>query len=79
MYDRGLEVHSLEGLVRPDTTLMPTVHDRVTGILRDEIYHFLECVLEDKQPAVSGEDGLAALRIVLALTESLRTGVPVDL
>ncbi len=78
-YDRGLEVHSPEGLVRPDTILMPTVHGHVTGILRDEIYHFLECVLQDKQPAVSGEDGLAAVRIVLALTESLRTGMTVDL
>jgi len=79
MHDRGLEVHSPEGLVRPDTILMPKVHDHVTGILRDEISHFLECVLRDKQPAVSGEDGLAALKIALALTESLRTGMQINL
>jgi predicted dehydrogenase len=79
MYDRGLEVHSPEGLVRPDTILMPSVREHITGILRDEVYHFLECVLQDRQPAVSGEDGLAALKIALALTESLHTGMPVEL
>jgi UDP-N-acetylglucosamine 3-dehydrogenase len=77
LYDRGLEVHSSKGLVRPDTTTMPTVRGRVTGNLRDEIDHFLQCLQEDRQPAVTGEDGLAALKIALALTESLRTGMPV--
>jgi UDP-N-acetylglucosamine 3-dehydrogenase len=44
-----------------------------------EIAHFIECILEDSAPLVSGEDGLAALRISLAAQESAKTGRTVEL
>ena len=44
-----------------------------------EIRHFIECVLEDKEPVVTGEDGKKAVEAVLAATKSILTGEPVDL
>ncbi len=44
-----------------------------------ELESFVEAILEDKLPAVSGEDGLKALRICEAALESARTGQPVKL
>lgn len=44
-----------------------------------ELESFVEAILEDKPPAVSGEDGLKALRICEAALESARTGKPVKL
>ena len=44
-----------------------------------ELESFLEVIREDKPPAVSGEDGLKALRICEAALESARTGKPVML
>jgi UDP-N-acetylglucosamine 3-dehydrogenase len=35
--------------------------------LRNEIDHFVQCVLKDEEPLVSGEDGKAALRIATKL------------
>ena len=44
-----------------------------------EIRHFIKCVLEDKEPAVTGEDGKKAVEVVLAATKSILTGEPVGL
>ena len=38
-----------------------------------EISHFARCVMDRSQPKVSGEDGLAALRICLELRDSATT------
>jgi predicted dehydrogenase len=63
----------------PDTALWPTVHGRVTGALERETDHFIECLRTGRQPLVTGEDGLAAVRIALAVEESARTGQAVGL
>jgi UDP-N-acetylglucosamine 3-dehydrogenase len=38
--------------------------------LRAELEHFLECVENDKQPMISGEDGMKALELALDLIKS---------
>jgi len=42
-----------------------------------ELLHFSDCVLNDRQPEPSGEDGLQDVRIVQALYESAETGRPI--
>jgi len=42
--------------------------------LRNEIEHFVDCVLNDKQPLVTGEDGKKALDISLKLIQSSQEG-----
>ena len=44
-----------------------------------EISHFVECVLEDRPPRVTGQDGLRAVAAVVAANESMRLGRPVEL
>lgn len=44
-----------------------------------ELKHFIECVRENKQPLMTGEDGRAVLEMVYAAYESARTGNKVDL
>ena len=58
-------------------------HDCVADFLerfRDaylaEMVHFVECLRQDKQPAVGVEDGEKSLEIALAALASLRTGTP---
>jgi len=45
----------------------------------DEMRHFVDCVADDKQPAVMGEDAKAVLEVVLAAYESAGTGRKVAL
>ncbi|MCC6612668.1 MAG: Gfo/Idh/MocA family oxidoreductase [Anaerolineae bacterium] len=49
--------------------------DANAGMLRD----FIGAVSDKRAPAVSGEDGLRAVEVVLAAYESARTGQPVSL
>jgi predicted dehydrogenase len=44
-----------------------------------EVAHFVECVREGRQPALTGEDGRAVLEIICAAYQSARTGGRVSL
>lgn len=45
----------------------------------DEMRHFVDCVADDLQPAVTGEDARAVLEVVFAAYQSAGTGRKVDL
>lgn len=53
----------------------PLVEDPYTA----EIRHFVECIKNDKEPAVTGKDAINALKVCLAALESIKTGQPVNL
>jgi predicted dehydrogenase len=63
----------------PDVMYAPEVRGKFTGILRDEIAHFVECIRQDKVPAVTGQDGKAAVEVTCAIAESVEKQVPVYL
>ena len=44
-----------------------------------EMAHFVECVRDDKQPLVTGEDGRAVLQLVMAAYASAGTGRRIEL
>jgi myo-inositol 2-dehydrogenase/D-chiro-inositol 1-dehydrogenase len=73
-HEGGVTVMDAAGFSWPDTQLWPTVHGEVEGALRRETWHFVDCLCGEAEPIVSGADGLAALRIALAVEESARTG-----
>jgi len=77
--DQGLQIFTKDLQRFLDTTYLPPVHNEIVGILRDEIAHFVKCVLEDREPLISGEEGKKAVEVVEAMTTSLRTGMPVEL
>lgn len=41
---------------------------------KKEVEHFVDCILQDRQPEVTGEDGKAALKLALAAYKSAKTG-----
>lgn len=51
----------------------------VTSSMRREVQHFVDCILNNKQPLVSGEDGKKAVELCLAAYESARAGKEVPL
>jgi myo-inositol 2-dehydrogenase/D-chiro-inositol 1-dehydrogenase/scyllo-inositol 2-dehydrogenase (NAD+) len=52
------------------------------GLFREayvsEMEHFVDCVTRDREPAVTGEDGLKAVQAVVAANESIRRRTPVE-
>jgi predicted dehydrogenase len=64
----------------PDTGLWPEVHGRVSGALREELSHFLDCVRTGEQsPLVPPETGAMAVRLAEAIVRSSREGEAVPL
>jgi len=43
-------------------------------VFMEEFSHFIDCILHDRDPLVTGEDGKAILQIVAAAYESEKTG-----
>ena len=44
-----------------------------------ELKHFIECLIDDRPPQVTGQDGLRAVAAVVAANESMRSGQPVKI
>jgi predicted dehydrogenase len=72
--DMGLGIYHASGTMFPDTYHWPEIRGRIDGDLKEEITHFLECVLSNNEPLVTGEDGIKSLQVALAIMESYRTG-----
>lgn len=68
-----------EGWKMPDTRHWPTLHGRMIGSLKLEVEHFFDCVLNDKTPLVTGEDGRRSLEVMLAAEQSIAEGKKIDL
>jgi predicted dehydrogenase len=75
----GVTVMTEERELWPETALWPTVNGRVTGAIEREVSHFIRCLLGEESPIVTGDDGLTAVRIALAVEESARTGQAITL
>ena len=61
----------------PNVLIFPTSHGKGGGFAIESIKHFVDCVTQDFEPIVSGEDGLAVTRIIEGITRSADSGKPV--
>ncbi len=68
-----------EGWKMPDTRHWPTLHNKMIGAVKFEIEHFIDCVLNQKEPLVTGLDGRASLEVMLAAEKSIATGHKINL
>ena len=58
---------------------MPIMPPREPNNYERMTQHFLECVIEDHEPLVSGEDGARAVEVMCAVYKSMETNAWVDL
>jgi predicted dehydrogenase len=57
-----------------------TIYDEIWNYgFPQEFSHFVDCVKNNKQPKVNGEDGRAVLEVIFAAYESAKTGKKVAL
>jgi predicted dehydrogenase len=62
-----------------DVIARTTVQGQPGGFAVNSIRHFADCVINDTEPVVTGEDGLRNTEVLVAIHESARTGQPVDI
>jgi predicted dehydrogenase len=75
----ALEIHGQQGLRYGDALGAPFVHGQYHGFQVESIRHFADCVTLDREPLVSGEDGLEVTRALCAAEESVASRQPVDI
>ncbi|MCA1688613.1 MAG: Gfo/Idh/MocA family oxidoreductase [Actinobacteria bacterium] len=69
----GFSLWDDSGTRTPDTGLWPEVHGRVSGALREELSHFLDCVRTGKRSHLAPpETGAVAVRLAEAIVRSSR-------
>lgn len=56
-----------------DTSLDIFIHGRQLGFATESIHHFVDCIWNDKDPLVTGVDGLRATEVIVAAEESIKT------
>jgi len=77
LQDRAVSVCTKEqGVV---TSTFASWRNRFRDAYLKEIQHFIDCILEDKEPIVTGEDGKKAVEVAIAATKSILEGRPVNL
>lgn len=60
-----------DGWKLPDTRHWPAMNDKLVGAAKLEMEHFFECIIEGKEPLVSGEDGRRSVEVMLAAELSI--------
>jgi predicted dehydrogenase len=63
-----------EGWKMPETRHWPAMHGKLVGAAKLEMEHFYECILNDRQPLVTGEDGRRSLEVLVAAERSIAEG-----
>lgn len=76
---RAIQKYTKEDVSYPDVLVAPVVYDKQMGFAAESIRHFVDCVVNNKEPMVTGEDGLIATKIISAIRESSESGEPVQL
>lgn len=66
-----------EGWKFPDLVYWPNVAGKIGGAIRTELESFADCVIQDQEPLVTAEQGMAGLRVALMAERSYKEGVPV--
>ena len=60
--------------IYPSYLVTTEINNRFVGFVKESIHHVVECIIEEKQPIISPEDGLAVVKVLCAILESSRFG-----
>jgi UDP-N-acetylglucosamine 3-dehydrogenase len=72
---QSFAVNDKDGLRYPEVVYWPSVNGVRSGVLRDELLYFINCVISGKQPdVITPEESKSAVEVVLSAEKSTKTG-----
>jgi UDP-N-acetylglucosamine 3-dehydrogenase len=78
--ETGLTINDTQGIHKPDTVYWPEVLGRRSGVLRNELGYFVECVRTGRVPdVITPGESRAAVAVMCAAEKSAATGEVVKL
>jgi UDP-N-acetylglucosamine 3-dehydrogenase len=60
-----------------ETVAFDNIDDTYTSAFKNMKSHWINCILEDREPLLTGEDGVSIMRFLLAAYKSAKDGTPV--
>jgi predicted dehydrogenase len=79
-HSQAMRVYTSVKAENPDLFGGPLeIHEHLTGFNVRTVWHFIDCLVRDKTPLSTGEDGLAVTRIIEAAFKSAAEGKPVKI
>ncbi len=72
------EQYSAERAQRLDIVYWIEMHGHAHGGLRRQLEHFAECIIEDREPAISPAEARSAVAVAAAIHASLESGAPTE-
>jgi predicted dehydrogenase len=78
-HNRVVEKFTSQGAQLPDVLGSPDLYGKPVGFCTASIEHFIDCIINDKTPLVTAEDGLKVAQVIQAMLESARSGKAVKL
>ena len=82
---QGLQIYKpnfagdFEHANRSTVYVNPMFDNRTTGCVERAVGHFVDCVMNDKEPSITIKDAIEPTKVACAIKESLDTGLPVKL
>lgn len=71
-YDLAVTIYQENGIVEPDTVYMPTIYGNYTGVYRDQIAYFVNCIRNDQQTDIPISQGLNGVMAAEAIVQSAK-------
>jgi len=78
-HHRAVEKYTATDAGFPDVFVVPKIWGETKGFAVDSIRYFATCIVCGEKPMVTGRDGLEVTKVVVAIEESARTGLPVEI
>jgi len=78
VYDQGLKL-STDKFYFPDTMHWPEYNGQIFGDLRDELMHFVDATVNNKEFLMPTEDAIKAIEFIEACLKSIEKGTPIKL
>ena len=69
---QGIIIADNDSYSAPTLTQLQNVHGRNVGFLAGPLRHFIDCIVEDKNPMISLEDGFVVTQFISAVRESIQ-------
>ncbi|RLE89749.1 MAG: hypothetical protein DRJ49_01985 [Thermoprotei archaeon] len=71
---QGVSISTSKFHIYPSYLVAAEINNRFVGFVKESIHHVVDCIIGEKQPIISPEDGLAVVKVLCAILESSSSG-----
>lgn len=75
-YEQGITILGQDFVKNPETFYMfdPLIHGKFSGVYRDELVYFMDCIKTKKKPLIGSAEGYNAVAVAEAIEKSINSG-----